>query len=71
MIILTDERNDAQVGTCENCGKSASGRFVESFGHGRGSNRGFYFICFECFGPRIKWTDRGMNKKHYWSPIKE
>lgn len=67
MLILEDERKIKQEKICENCKQLASGRLIESFGYYT-EGRGHFFICFECFGPRIKWTD-GNGKRVYWSPI--
>jgi len=68
MLAITDERDHGQMGVCENCKKEALGRHIEVFGWMRES-RGFYFICFDCFGPRITWRPRGKHAKVYTSPV--
>lgn len=58
MIIVKDERQyiDKNSGECEQCHKTAPGRKVEigasAFG---GAGRGWYFLCYECWKPRIFW----------------
>lgn len=59
MIIDKDERNEiesAREGECENCKKVKKGRPIwvkqQMFG---GSDRGSYFLCFDCIAPRIFW----------------
>lgn len=60
----TDEFETYQIGTCENCHKeNVKIRRIEAFSMfaraSRESSRGFYNICFECFGPRVKFRSRG------------
>lgn len=57
--IIHDEREHAQIGKCENCGKDGvRGRRVEAFGVA-GESRGYYFICFDCEKPKITWSKDG------------
>lgn len=68
MTILEDERESKQIDTCENCGNIRNGREVQAVGFSQES-RGYYFLCFLCFGPRIKWLAPGRYGKTYWSPV--
>jgi len=58
------------IGTCANCHKeNVKIRRVEEFSMfaraSRESSRGFHDICFECFGPRVKFRSRG---KIFYAP---
>lgn len=60
----TDEYETFQIGTCENCEKeNVRLRPVEEFSMfvraSRESSRGWRKICFDCFGPRVKFRSRG------------
>jgi len=68
MDIIEDERDRGYMDVCENCGKTALGRRVEAIGFA-GESRGFFFICFICFRPRITWRPRGEHSRTYVSPI--
>ena len=61
---------DAQNGICENCERETKVRRVEAYSMfamaSRESSRGFYNLCYKCFGPRIIWSKGG---KEYRSPI--
>ncbi len=67
--ILKDERKDSSVKECEHCGCVKEGRCVKVGGvmfQNMEESRGSFFICFDCFAPRIKW-------EHYnevrWNPV--
>jgi len=57
-VMQRDEYETYYIGTCENCHKEkvkirpimAMGMFKE--------DRGWYQICFECFRPRVTWSDK-------------
>ena len=66
----TDEYETYQIGTCENCDKeNVKIRPVEYYSMfamaSRESSRGFCKLCFECFGPRVKFRSRG---KIFYAP---
>ena len=53
------------VGTCENCKREhVKIRPIEAMGMFK-EPRGWYQICFDCFGPRVKWSDKTGT---YFSP---
>jgi len=69
MNIVKDERDDAIQSTCVHCGVFGDGRYeeiVDAFG----ANRGYSFLCFDCFAPRIFWKPEGTHSKMYASPVK-
>ena len=57
MIIIQDERAKgmSHIGKCENCGQTVLCRKVKAYDVVHRGNRGYYLICFSCFGPRIFW----------------
>ena len=60
-----DKYETYNIGTCENCLKeNVRVRKIEAFSMfaraSRDSSRGFYNICFECFGPRVTFRSRGQ-----------
>jgi hypothetical protein len=55
-IIKVEIPNECGVGVCENCKQSKPVRPVESFGH-TGESRGWYNLCFSCFGPQVFWRE--------------
>ena len=65
-----DEYETYQIGTCENCLKeSVRVRKIQAFSTfvsaSPESSRGWYNLCFECFGPRVKfWSE----KRQYEAP---
>lgn len=67
-MILSDERDIATENICENCRNLRLGRQVQAVGYNRES-RGYYFICFDCFAPRVQWQANGRHAKTYWSPV--
>jgi len=68
MIIVDDDRKSASLGVCENCQRDdVLVRHVESVGWS-GESRGFYSICFECFGARLTWRLRESGRM-YMSPV--
>jgi hypothetical protein len=68
MRIIRDDREHAYTKTCENCGREASGREIEAVGYS-GEGRGWFFVCFGCFAPRITWKPRGRHAKTYTTPV--
>ena len=67
---MTDKYETYQIGTCEDCGReNVKVRPVEAFSMfarpSRESSRGFYKLCFKCFGPRVTFTSRG---KEFYAP---
>lgn len=67
MIILEDEREITTEKICENCNLLKQGRYVQSVGFSQ-EDRGSYFICFDCFKPRLKWA-KNEKSKIFLSPI--
>ena len=67
MNIISDERNITTVGMCEQCHKEKCGRRVQSFGYSQES-RGWFFLCFDCFGPRIFWRENA-NSREMCTPV--
>ncbi len=65
MIILEDERKEKTIDICTNCKEVKRGRQIEAFGWVLES-RGFYFVCFSCFGPRIRWQ-KTEKSREVWS----
>lgn len=68
--ILYDERNHTDVRRCEHCGEEKEGRRIQVGGtmfSKMEESRGYYFICFDCFGARVKWTH--YSKGAIWSPV--
>jgi hypothetical protein len=57
MIITEDERTITSVGKCENCNRTTIVRRVKTIGWS-GEGRGWFDICFACFGPRVFWKER-------------
>ncbi len=60
-----DEFETYNVGTCENCLKEkVKVRKVEAFSMfaraSRETSRGFYNLCFECYGPQVTFRSRGQ-----------
>lgn len=55
IVVDEDERNTTMTSTCFNCGRSAQGRHIEHVSWIGGASRGWVFICFQCFAPRIHW----------------
>ena len=51
---------NAQKGICENCNNETWVRRIEATDVMHGKSRGFYNICFKCFGPQILWRKGGM-----------
>lgn len=68
MRIVKDERETGVDGTCEHCGKTTTGRLVSGLDRFTGEIRRYWFLCFDCFGPRIFWRPRGKHAKVYESP---
>lgn len=62
MIIVKDERVENKIQKCEQCGEIAQGRSIEAIDRIHGEGRGWWFLCFECFGPQIHWkkSEGGM-----------
>ena len=67
MIIVKDERVDCQIGCCEQCGILSKGRKVKATGL-FGESRGYFFLCFNCFGPRIHWKYTPNSTRVYSTP---
>jgi len=57
MIIIEDERNIKTTGKREECHTIAIVRSVKTVGWS-GEGRGYFQLCFHCFGLRIFWQDR-------------
>jgi len=70
MQIVRDERVNPLKSTCEHCGKFAEGRY-EKVKDAFGSERGSFFLCFECFPPRIFWREEGRHSKVYATPVSD
>ncbi len=72
MIIIKDERkvqNDKKpIGVCESCKKEKVTRPVKVDGMMK-TERGYYNICFDCFGSRIFWK-KSSDGIVYQSPAK-
>ncbi len=67
MNIISDERDITTVSMCEQCHVEKCGREVQSFGYSQES-RGWFFLCFDCFGPRIFWREN-ENSREMYTPI--
>ncbi len=70
MRIIKDERTIEAVDLCENCNKEKKGRRVKAYGLHKES-RGYYFLCFDCFQPRVFWRPRGKYSKVISTPIRK
>ena len=62
MLILEDERTIDSIVKCENCGQERRGRPIITFDWITRKSRGWVSICFDCFGPRIKWKANEKSK---------
>lgn len=52
--------DEAFIGTCENCGKEkVKVRRIQSLDKFGANPRGYFNICFECFGEQIEFQSRG------------
>ena len=61
-----DKYETYQIGTCEDCGReNVKVRPVEAYSWMSRASRGFYKLCFKCFGPRVTFTSRG---KEFYAP---
>ena len=59
MRIIDDDREHAFTGKCENCGRDGiSVRRVEVYSHISRASRGYYSLCYDCWGPHIKWVTK-------------
>lgn len=68
MYIILDENDIATNDICKSCNQFMLGRFTEVFDVITQRICGYSFICFKCFGARIKWKPSGKNKRAIWSP---
>ena len=68
--VIEDERTRTSWSTkpCEQCGKTGMVRAVPVVGV-MGEKRGAYYLCTECFGPRVHWVN--ADGKHYYTPVDE
>jgi len=71
MIIIRNELSEmkkAPVAKCEQCKKKKRGRYVrvgkQILG---GGDRGNYFFCYDCFGPKLIWK-KNEGGQTYESP---
>ena len=55
IIVEVEDRATASAGKCVQCGRMKPGRLVMVYGAFGSAPRGYYFFCFDCFGPRIFW----------------
>jgi hypothetical protein len=70
MIVIRDERDEGDPGTCANCGERKDRtRPVEEFSWLSGASRGFRQICFCCFGPRVFWRANAGGRL-YETPVR-
>lgn len=60
-IIKVEVPSEYGVGVCENCLQEKPARRVEAFGMVRES-RGWYILCFDCFGPQMWWRENSGGK---------
>ena len=51
---------------CEHCEQTKPAREVRTLGFIAREDRGNYILCFDCFGPRIKWEETGTKNKRLW-----
>ena len=67
--IVDDDRDHAFIGTCRNCGRSGvKCRTVRAVGFDQ-ETRGYFDICFNCFGPQITWRTDGRYSGTFTSPL--
>jgi len=66
----TTDMDSYSIDVCKNCGETTKVRDVEAYGMfvraSRESSRGFYKICYRCFGPRVIWY---KGRTEYRSPM--
>lgn len=68
-VVKSEVVGRADIGRCENCGRSGVRvRSVQAVGWLRES-RGFYRVCFDCFGPCV-WWQKGAGGTTYESPVR-
>ena len=67
--VIDDERDHPSIGRCDNCGRDGvQTRRVEAIDRFHGRSRGWYWICFDCFAPRITWRPRSDSPRVFVSP---
>ena len=65
-----DDLETAIIKECENCGENKRGRNVEVGSNFVGANRGSYWLCFDCVGPRIFWQKSPVHPTIFETPVK-
>ena len=56
---MKSDMDEAFIGTCENCGKEkVKVRRIKAIGMFK-EPRGFFNVCFECFGEQIEFQSGG------------
>ena len=69
-IIRVEDPSTSGVTVCENCGKETPGRRIEAIDTFHRGGRGWFFLCYECFGPRVFWRTSWNSSKVYESPVR-
>ncbi len=68
IIVEVEDRATAGAGKCVECKQVKPGRPVKTYGAFGSAPRGYYFFCFDCFGPRIFWK-KDEDSITYETPI--
>ena len=70
MQVISKETPDTSaISECEHCHHLAPGRRVEAIDAAHRGTRGWYFLCYKCFGPRIFWRPSWNSTRTVESPL--
>ena len=70
-IVRKEDPEKSGKGQCEHCGAlDRPGRRIETYDVFTGQSRGFFFICYVCYGPRVFWRKSWSSTRVYESPRK-
>lgn len=67
-IVRKENPKGGGVGVCENCECKAPGRRVEAVDFITRQGRGWYNLCYKCFGPRVFWRKSAKSSQIFESP---
>jgi len=70
-VIKTEDPETSGISICDNCGERKPGRPVEGKDTFTMTSRGWWFLCYDCFGPRVFWRASWNSTKVYESPAKQ
>ena len=67
-IVRTEDPATSSTARCENCDRVEPGRKVEALDWLHRRSRGWLFLCYQCFGPRILWRKSVDSARLYETP---